>query len=95
MIEEPRALTEEELMVAFEGPAVSVNRCLISLGSTGVRMAFVEQGLNMSPKFRAAVVMPLADAISLKKILTTLLADIEKQIEGGIVSTAVEIKEDG
>jgi hypothetical protein len=40
MAEKTRQLDEEELKIAFDGPAVLANRCLLTLGPDGVRIAF-------------------------------------------------------
>jgi len=80
MADESRPLTEQELSLAYEGPAVSVNRVLITIGVAGVRIAFVEHGKDVPPQFRTAIVMPIQDAISFKNVLAEMLTDIERQI---------------
>ena len=95
MAEKSRPLTNEELATAYDGPAVAANRALIAMTAGGVRIAFVEEGKNVAPKFRAAIILPVQDAIALKNVLGTLLADIEKQLEEKIATAAAEIKEDG
>ncbi len=86
--DENRGLTEEELIVAYGGPALSANRCLLSLGSGGVRIAFAERHGENIENFRTAVTLPIQEAIALKDVLTRMLEDIEKQIGVAQVSIA-------
>ena len=93
--DEPRPLSDEEKEIALEGPAISANRVLISLGSGGVRIAFTEQVGDRLPKFRIAVMMPVQDAIALKNVLTRLLGEIEADIEKQIAAAKDAAKQDG
>ena len=90
-----RTLSDEEKEIALEGPAISANRCLLSLGSAGVRITFIEQVGDRLPKFRTAVMMPVQDAISLKTVLTRLLAEIEEDLEKQIAAAKDAAKQDG
>lgn len=75
-------LSAEETEVAYNGPAVSSNRCLVNIGPQGVRIAFVEQFSDQKPpKFRTAVVMPPQDAIAMKNLLSVMLKEIEDVID--------------
>ncbi|MCI0564218.1 MAG: hypothetical protein MN733_37560 [Nitrososphaera sp.] len=80
MAEETRPLNEEELKIAFEGPAILANRCLLTLGNDGVRIAFTEQDRDKQLHFRSAVLLSIPQAISLKNTLTNLLREVEEQI---------------
>lgn len=90
-----RSLTDEESDITLEGPAIAANRCLISLGTGGVRITFVEQVGDRSPKFRTAVMMPVQDAISLKTVLARLLAEPEAQIIEQIAAAKDAAKKHG
>lgn len=90
-----RSLSDEEIDIALEGPAISANRCFISLGSSGVRITFTEQVGDRLPKFRTAVMMPVQDAISLKTVLTRLLGEIEADLEKQIAAAKDAAKQDG
>ncbi len=86
-------ITEEELSVAFEGPAVNASRVFVSLMPSGVRLSFVEQHQSTPLRFRGAFIVPLPVAISLKDVLTNQLADLEVQIKAA--TEAAEEKTDG
>lgn len=75
-----RDATRDELEVAFSGPAPGVNRIILTLGATGVRLAFLEESENI-PHFRAAVTMHPQDGLRLRDLLSRMLADIEKDIK--------------
>lgn len=86
-------LSAEEFDVSFSGAALAVNKIFTAVGPHGVRMAFAEQYSPDKPSmFRTAVLLPFQDAISLKNVLTSLLKDIEPQIEAAAnsASTAAE-----
>jgi len=71
---EIRGITDEEMVVAFSGPAPLANRFFITIGSSGARIAFAEQvGEKVPPAFRTAVLLPFPDAQSLVEILGALL----------------------
>jgi hypothetical protein len=73
----PRA----EADIANSGPAAWSNKFIVSVGHA-VRIAFLEQGGPNEPiYFRSAAMVSHQDAIALKNLLVTLLADIEKQIQ--------------
>jgi hypothetical protein len=77
----PKA-TDAELAVAYRGPAVLANRFYVSLGSSGVRIAFAEQSSPATtPIFRSAVTLSSQDGATLCKLLQTLLKDAEPQPE--------------
>lgn len=72
----------DESIPAFSGPAVLSNRFFISLGDSGVRIAFCEKWSPESPTvFRTAVTMGFQDTIALKNLLQTMLTDVEADIE--------------
>lgn len=72
--------TEEELAVAFSGPAIAANRMFVTIGSGGARIAFSEQQRANLPVFRSAVMLSVQDAISLKNLLADLLKEIEEKL---------------
>ena len=73
------AATDEEMSVAFSGPAPGANRFWVTLGQPGVRIAFTEQVPNTNQQFfRTAVTLHPTDAISLYKTLAHLLQGIER-----------------
>ena len=75
-----RDVTNEEMGIAFEGPAIFTNRVFITIGSGGVRIAFTEDRQDALAAFRSAVILPIQSAISLKNILGELLKEHEEQI---------------
>jgi hypothetical protein len=77
-----KEVSEEKLNIAFSGPAVAANQVFATIGSGGVRMAFVEQQGASLPIFRTAAMIPISQAISLKDVLADLLKDVEKQMAG-------------
>lgn len=73
----PRA----EADIANSGPAAWSNKFIVSTGHA-VRIAFLEQGGPTEPIFfRSAVMISHQDAIALKNLLVTVLADVEKQFQ--------------
>lgn len=84
MTETPKvdlAISDEELRVAFAGPAILANRILVTKTSAGLRMAFLEKLPDKVPSaYRTAVVVGYQDAISLKELLIQQLKEIEDQL---------------
>ena len=81
--EKPRgAVTEEDLAVAFSGPAPIANRFFITTTAHGVRIAFAEQSApGKILSFRTAVALGVEDAISLYKLLQGMLKEVEAELE--------------
>jgi hypothetical protein len=77
-----KEVSEEKLNIAFSGPAVAANQVFATIGSGGVRLAFVEQQGASLPIFRNAAMIPISQAISLRDVLSDLLKDVEKQMAG-------------
>ena len=75
-----RQASEEELRIAFDGPAIAANRYFINVGPAGVRIAFTEQRPPSPPIFRSAVMLAHQDAVNLKNLLVVLLKDVEEKI---------------
>ena len=76
-----RQPSEEELEVAFSGPAILANRFYVTLGPTGARIAFAEQqSSEKDAEFRSAVILPFQDALALSTILATLLGPLSEVI---------------
>lgn len=71
-----------ELKAAFVGPAVFVDRFLVNIYPSHVRVAFSEtDGISDSPNLRSVVAISHQDAIALKDLLIELLFPIEKHIQ--------------
>ncbi|KAB2875288.1 MAG: hypothetical protein F9K38_14815 [Pseudorhodoplanes sp.] len=88
---EPKSgVTEEDLAIAFEGPAVYSNRVLVNVGPV-VRLSFVETfGKEKTNVYRAAVALPHETAIQLANILKARLAEIERDLEEFKAEAAAE-----
>ncbi len=67
---------------AFLGPAPAVNRCVVTFGPTGLRVAFLEEDADTTPYFRAAVTMHPQDGIALYKMLQGVLHEFELELAG-------------
>jgi len=75
-----RPLSEEELEVAWSGPAVHSNRFYVNMGPT-IRLSFCEQATpNARPLYRTGVVMSIQDAIALANLLKDMLREVEADI---------------
>lgn len=72
---EPRfGLSQEEAQAAFSGPAPMANRFYVHIAPNGVRITFCEQGsVDSGYYFRSAALVSIADARSLRDLLTELL----------------------
>lgn len=79
--EDRREVTDDELDVAFAGAAPGANRFILTLGPTGVRIAFLEENSKGRVYFRNAITLHPQDGIKLYKLLQGMLKDIEGQIE--------------
>jgi ABC-type uncharacterized transport system permease subunit len=79
VFEKKREATTDELATAFSGPAPGVNKFVITLGQTGLRVAFLEE-TNGSIYFRNAVTMHPLDGLKLRDLLKQMLGDIEAQL---------------
>jgi hypothetical protein len=90
-IREP--VKNEEMLMAFSGPALAVNRFIITIGIHGVRIAFAEQSPDGPPaQFRTAVMLPFPDAINFYKLLQDLLKEPEAAFEKFKAETQAEQK---
>lgn len=78
---------DSELLAAFGGPAFASNRFFVTVGQSGVRIAFTEQwGESAPPAFRCAAVMGVPDAIQLKDLLAQLLRPLETEMAKSKIS---------
>ena len=62
-----------------DGPAVFANASFVVFNGGAVRLVFLENiipGVD-SPKFRAAVIMPLQDVMALKNALVQICAQVQ------------------
>ena len=56
--DKPVPVSEEELQIAFSGPAVAANKVYVTLNPAGVRITFTEQrNPKVVPVFRTAVLV--------------------------------------
>lgn len=67
-----RPLKEDELRLAFSGPAPLVTRTLIQVYGTTVRFSFVEH-IADPPQLRAAISMNIGDAAVFSSVLQKML----------------------
>ncbi|MBW3098075.1 hypothetical protein [Pseudohoeflea coraliihabitans] len=73
---EVRQVSQEELEIAYQGPAVFSNKFFLSITHSGLRVAFAEQnGEALPAQFRTAVVLPYQDALQLSKLLQKAIDD--------------------
>ncbi len=80
MRETGRDTNPDEHAAAFSGPAPGANRFVLTLGSTGLRIAFLEEANGVS-YFRNAITLHPQDGLRLRNLLARMLADVEKQID--------------
>ncbi|MFN0191076.1 MAG: hypothetical protein ACKVP5_03745 [Aestuariivirga sp.] len=70
-----------ELEAAYAGAAPLTNRFVVTMSAAGVRIAFLEEDGTGGPlHFRTASLLSFADAIALKNLLGTMLAQVEEQL---------------
>lgn len=75
-----RNVQDEELIAAFEVPAVAINRFVITFARSGMRLAFGEQAIPGSvSKFRTAVIMSRGEALALRNLLSDMLDPSEAE----------------
>jgi hypothetical protein len=73
---------DAEMEVANSGPAILSNRFFVTLGQSGIRIAFTEQIAPEKPSaFRTAVALSFQDGIALYKLLQVVLKEVEENIE--------------
>ena len=81
---EESTLTPEQIGIAFQGPALGSNKFVATIGSIGVRLAFIEESPTGVPHFRTAVAMHPDDAgelvLLLKGLLERYQADMQKHL---------------
>ena len=81
MDDKPKESGTPHVDVASSGPAVWCNKFVVAIGHV-VRITFLEQAGPTEPEYlRAAVVVGHQDAIALKNLLTSILVDVEKQLQ--------------
>lgn len=87
MADDVQAVSVDQLKVAFGGPALASNRFFVTLGPGGMRLAFCEEYATGHPaEFRTAVILSVQDAISLKRVMTELLKDIEIKLAAALTN---------
>jgi hypothetical protein len=78
LVGDKREASQDELKIAHSGAALLANKFYVSLGKSGVRIAFAEAySPEEEPMFRAAVVLPIMDAAGLYKLLQEVVAPSE------------------
>lgn len=70
-------VADADLTEALSGPAPYVNRIISTYSVAGMRLAFLEEGGNVSVRFRSAVLMSFADAASLRDLIISQLERAE------------------
>ena len=78
-ISETRAVSEQEMQVAFSGPAPLVNKFFIVGCGSMARIAFAEEAPGVGPVFRSAVSMSVVDLLRLKAAIERVTANIVLQ----------------
>ena len=74
-------VSDADLRISFDGPAILANRFFVTLGPSGVRIAFAEQTTNGETFFRSATILSVQDAIGLHRLLREMLQEIERQFD--------------
>ena len=85
-----RDVTPDELDVAFSGSAPGSNRFFVTLGSTGLRIAFVEDSPSGKAYFRSGVTIHPHDGIRLQRLLKEMLEEMEPQFDEFLASEAAK-----
>lgn len=76
-------VSDEELEIAFAGPAHASDRFIVSLRPAGVRIAFCEQPSPATPpRFRSAVMLSYPDGVALYRLLQRMLREPEEILMG-------------
>lgn len=94
------SVTSQLMSAAFSGPAPGSNKFVITVGATGVRIAFLEEaprteGSDQSYHFRSAVTMNPQDGVKLYKILADMLSDLESAIEAAEMKPEAKLTGNG
>jgi hypothetical protein len=64
--------TEEQKNAAYQGPANSANRFVMTIVRNGVRLAFLEDDLAGTSHFRSAVLLNPEDAINMAQTILAM-----------------------
>ena len=79
---EIKTVSEQELEIAFLGPAMAANQFYVTVSASAVRIAFAEQsGPDKAPHFRTAAILSIRDGIGLRDLLSEMLKDAEAAVE--------------
>ena len=71
-----KPVSEQELEVAYAGPALAANRFYVTVGPSWVRIAFAEQcGSDKASHFRTAVILSVQDGVALRDLISKLVKD--------------------
>lgn len=71
-------VTQEEMEIAFSGPALYCNKFYVTMSPVNMRLTFAENNPRIKlPQFRGAVSMSIGDAMELKALLERVLEDVE------------------
>lgn len=85
---------DDEMRIAFAGPAVFSNRFFITLTQSGVRVAFAEQQGGDLPVFRTGVILGFSDALALSGLIKELM-DRHVRIESAPTDSHSEEERNG
>lgn len=79
-------VSDEEMAVAYSGPALATNKFYVSITSGGVRIAFAEVNPQVRlPAFRTAVMLPFPDALTLAELVNRLVHEnVQIVMEGPV-----------
>lgn len=73
-----KPVSDNEMEVAYSGPAYFTNKFYITATGVTARIAFTEQAPpNQEPQFRTAVAMTLADLIKLGELIQGMTANVQ------------------
>ncbi len=67
-------ISEQELREIVEGPAVYVNKVYVTAQGAVARLTFAEAG-PQGVHFRSAVLMTIGDLISLRDVISSVIAE--------------------
>jgi hypothetical protein len=95
LVGDKQAASQDELRIAHSGAALLANKFYVSVGNSGVRIAFAEAySPEEEPLFRSAVILPIMDAVGLYKLLQEVVAPSEAFIGQAILEAQKKKEEE-
>ena len=73
--------SQEQIELAFSGPALLSNKVYITVTHAGMRLAFMEGSSSGQEYLRTAVLLPFQDAFAFSDLLAKMLATHVKVIK--------------